>query len=195
MGATTNYGFVYPEVNDNPGGLPGQLQTFAAAVDTRIKTVADSVPAGGGGGGSTPAATLWAGWQAASAQPIATATDVTVAFGTALSGGDSAITRATSGAGHSFTLGAAKLWTVTLTARFAVNGTGGRTFEIRAGSAVLAKVGDGASPSNAWTANLSITRRLPAGTVITAVARQDSGSSLALEHSGGDWVHIDFAGI
>lgn len=150
---------------------------------------------GGGGGGTSTISTVWAGWQAASAQPIATGADVTIAFGTALAGNDSGITRATSGAGHSFTLGATRVWQISLTARFAQNAVGGRTFELRAGSTVLAKASGPVNTDAPYSANLAVARRFPAGTVITAVARHNSSTSVALEHDGGQYVHIDFAGI
>ena len=103
--------------------------------------------------------------------------------------------RSTSGAGHAFTLAQTRLWIITATLRFAQNGTGGRTFELRAGSAVLAKAGADAPVNTPYTASLSVARQLAAGTVITAVARHNAGSSVALDPSSGDYVHIDIAGI
>jgi hypothetical protein len=93
---------------------------------------------------------------------------------------DAAVTRNTSGAGHSFTLTQTRLWTMSATLRFAQNATGGRTFELRAGgSTVLAKASGPKDTDAPFTANLSVTRRLPAGTVITAVARHDSSSPVS----------------
>lgn len=147
----------------------------------------------GGGGGSGAVGTVSATYAGASAQAISTASDVVVAFPTAQTT-DTAVSRATSGAGHSFTLGQTRLWTVSATVRFAAATGGGRTFELRAGSAVLAKAGvplvDGP-----YTANLSVTRRLPAGSVITVIARHDQGSGIALEPSSGNYVHIDLGGV
>ena len=148
----------------------------------------------GGGGGGSAIGTVSATYAATSAQSISSGVDVTVAFGVAQTT-DASVTRSTSGAGHQFTLGQTRLWTVTATLRFSQNGVGGRTFELRAGSAVLAKESGPQDTDAPYTANLAVTRRLPSGTAITAVARHNSSSSLALEPSGGDYVHIDLAGV
>jgi hypothetical protein len=65
----------------------------------------------------------------------------------------------------------------------------------RVGSTVLAKASGPQDTDAPFTANLSVTRKLPAGTVITAVARHDSSSGVALEPNSGQYVHIDLAGI
>lgn len=149
--------------------------------------------AAGGGGGTVTVATVSATYAGAASQAIATTTDVVVAFPTAQVT-DSIVTRATSGAGHSFTLGQTRLWTIAATLRFAAATGGGRTFELRAGGAVLAKEGDPVV-DGPYTRSLSVTRRLPAGTVITAVARHDQGTGIALEPNSGAYVHIDLAGV
>jgi hypothetical protein len=153
----------------------------------------DVVSGGGGGGGTVTVGSVAATYAGSAAQPITTATDVVVAFPTAQTT-DAAITRNTSGAGHSFTLGQTRLWTITATLRFADAVGGGRTFELRAGSTVLAKAGE-PYIDGPWTTNLAVTRKLNANTVITAVARHDNGASLALESNSGNYVHIDLAGI
>lgn len=196
MGTTTR-GYPYPEATDAPLGAQ-QVKALALALDTDVATVAAAAAAagsgGGGGGGSTTVSTVWAGWQASGAQPIATATDVVVAFGTALGGGDGGITRGTSGAGHSFTLGAAKLWTISACVQFDDTSGGGRKVEIRAGATVLAKAGD-AAVSGKWSRTVCRGRRLPAGTVITVVVRQDKGTSVALDPDAGPSVSIDISGV
>lgn len=150
---------------------------------------------GGGGGGTSLISTASATYAATSAQSIPSGADTVVAFGVEQVA-DSTVTRSTSGAGHKFTLAQSRLWVVSFTGRFPTHAdTGGRTFEIRAGSTVLAKAGAQTPTDNAWTANLSVARRLAAGTVITVVARHSAGTSLALEPAGGDYLHIDLAGI
>lgn len=148
----------------------------------------------GGGGGTSLISTASATYAATSAQPISAQSDVVVAFGVELVG-DGAVVRSTQGAGHKFTLGQTRLWTVSATVRFAQNGTGGRTFEIRAGESVLAKVGADAPVNTPYTENLSATRRLAAGTAVTVIARHNAGGGLALDPSGGSYVHIDLAGV
>jgi hypothetical protein len=154
---------------------------------------------GGGGGGTTPdpatVSTVSATYAATAAQPISSNSDVVVAFGVAQTT-ETAVTRNASGAGHSFTLNQTRLWTVSTTLQ--IDGpsgiTGRRTFELRAGSNVLARATAGpyAQP---FAVNLSVTRRLPAGTVITAIARHTHSSGLPLEPNSGQYVHIDLAGI
>jgi hypothetical protein len=158
--------------------------------------VSGAVTGGGGGGGTTPAVgTVSATFAATVAQPISTGTDVGVAFGVEQAA-DPAVTRSPRGAGHQFTLGQSRLWMVTATLRFAANGVGGRTFELRAGSgAVLAKESGPVDTNAPWTANLAFARKLPAGTVIYAVARHNAGTGIALEPDGGNFVHIDLAGV
>jgi hypothetical protein len=156
--------------------------------------IAGSVSSGGGGG--EPAiGTVSATYAATSAQPIATGTDVVVAFGQATTT-SSEVTRSTFGAGHQFTLGQTRLWIVSATLRFSQNASGGRTFELRTGSGtVLAKESGPQNQDAPYTANLTCARALPSGTKVHAIARHNAGTSLALEPSSGDYVHIDIAGI
>lgn len=151
---------------------------------------------GGGGGGSTPAVgTVSATYAATNAQPISSGADVVVAFGVAQVT-DSAVTRNTSGAGHSFTLNQSRLWIVTATVRFSQNPSGGRTFELRTtGGAVLAKESGPQDTDAPWTANLTVARKFNAGASVQVIARHNAGTSLALEPNGGDWCHIDLAGV
>jgi hypothetical protein len=150
---------------------------------------------GGGGGGTTTVATVSATYAATSAQSIAASQDVVVAFGVEQVA-DPLITRSTSGAGHQFTLAQTRLWIVTATVRFAQNPLGGRTFEIVTSSgAVLTKASGPQNQDAPWSASLSVARRLPAGTRVMVRARHNSTTSLLLEPSGGDYCHIDIAGI
>jgi len=149
----------------------------------------------GGGGGTSAIGTVSATFSATAAQSIPNSTDTVLAFAVQLVA-DNAVTRSTSGAGHKFTPPQTRLWTVSFTGRFPTHtDTGGRTFEIRAGATVLAKAGTQTPTDNAWTANLSVTRKLTSGTDITVIARHSAGTGLPLEPGGGDYVHIDLAGV
>jgi hypothetical protein len=157
--------------------------------------ISGAVASGGSGSGGTSAiGTVSATYAATAAQSISAGSDIVVAFAVAQTT-DANVTRATSGAGHSFTLGQTRLWTISTTLRFVQDPTGGRTFELRAGTTVLAKEGGDAPANTPFTANLSTTRALPAGTVITAIARHNSSTSLALDPNAGNYVHIDLAGV
>lgn len=172
----------------------GNVMVWTGSAWAQIAGAVTGGGGGGGGGGTTTIGTVSATYAATSAQSISAGSDVIVAFGVAQTT-DSSVTRGTSGAGHSFTLNQTRLWTISATLRFAQNGTGGRTFELRAGTTVLAKEGADAPVNTPYTANLSCTRVLPSGTLITAVARHNSSSSLALEPNSGQYVHIDLAGV
>lgn len=150
---------------------------------------------GGGGGGTTTISTVSATYAATSAQSIPAEQDVVVAFGVEQTA-DPLVTRSTSGAGHRFTLGQTRLWIVTATCRFAQNAVGGRTFEIATTSgAILAKSSGPVNADAPWSTSLSVARRFPAGTSIQVRARHNSTSSVLLEPGGGDYVHIDIAGV
>jgi hypothetical protein len=150
---------------------------------------------GGGGGGTSLISTVSATYAATSAQSIPTQTDTVVAFGVEQTA-DPTVTRSTSGAGHKFTLAQTRLWIVTATVRFAQDAVGGRTFELTTGSgAVLAKESGPVNADAPWSASLSVARRLPAGTSVQVRARHNSTASVPLEPQGGDYVHIDIAGV
>lgn len=183
-----------PTVTDGRAMLIRETDTGNVMVWTGTAWAQVAGASGGGGGGTGAVGTVSATYAATTAQSIPTSTDTVIAFGVQLVS-DNAVSRSTSGPGHQFTLNQTRLWTISATLRFSTNGTGGRKFELRAGSTVLATEGDGASAVNTWTANLSVTRKLAAGTVITAIARHNAGTGLALEPASGDWVHIDLAGV
>jgi hypothetical protein len=146
----------------------------------------------GSGGSGTGAPTAAATYAATTTQTVGNEVDAVVAFGNAVTT-DPLVTRATNGAGHKFALGSTGIWVITATVRWAQAANGGRTFELRAGSTVLAKVGAGVTGNAPWTANLAITRKFSSGTEVHVYGRQDSGGTLALEHGGGSYVHIDLA--
>lgn len=149
---------------------------------------------GGGGGGTTTISTVSATYAATTAQSIAPTTDVVVAFGVEQVA-DPAVTRSTNGAGHKFTVAQTRLWTITATVRFADAAGGGRTFEIRTSAgAVLAKEGDPAI-TGPYTRCVAVSRRLAAGTSVHVIARHNAPAAVSLEPAGGDYCHIDLAGV
>jgi len=153
------------------------------------------VTGGGGGGGTTTISTVSATYAATAAQSIPTGTDTVVAFGVEQVA-DPTVTRSTNGAGHKFTLAQTRLWIVTVTARFTQNAVGGRTFELLTGSgAVLAKSSGPSDTDAPWTANLSVARKLAAGTTVHVIARHNASTPVPLEPAGGSYVHIDIAGV
>lgn len=155
--------------------------------------IAGAVSGGGGGTGSA-IGTVSTTYTATSAQPIPNNADTTVAFGVdAVT--NSEVVKSTSGAGHKFTIGQTRLWTIAATVRFPENGVGGRAVDIRSGSTILAKMGSQSSATNPYTVNLACTRKLAAGAQISVVAWQNSGGSLALDAGSGNTVHIDIAGV
>jgi hypothetical protein len=174
-------GFLIHETDTN------RVQLWTGTAWERVALLSD-VPAGGGGGAPTGAA----GYAATVTQMAADETDVVVAFGTVLAN-DPLVTRSGQGAGHKFVLNSSGIWMITATVRWAQANDGGRTFELRAGSTVLAKVGASSGENTPWTANLAIVRRLASGTEVHVWGRQDSGGSLAIEHGNGNYCHIDLA--
>lgn len=156
--------------------------------------IAGAVSGGGGGGGTGAVGTVSTTYTATAAQPIPNNADTVIAFGSDATT-STEVVKSTSGAGHKFTLGQTRLWTISATCRIVENGVGGRAFDIRAGSTLLAKTGMQSSATNPYTVNLSCTRRLAAGTQISVVGWQNSGVSLALDPGGGNTVHIDIAGV
>lgn len=152
---------------------------------------------GGGGGGSASIATVAAAWQASSAQSIASGSDVTVGFSTAIGTADPAITRAPSGAGHEFTLTQTRSWIITTTIRYAQDNSGGRLVTLQTGTgAVLAKASAPVNTDAPWSTSLAVARRLPAGTTVKVVTRHNSlNGAVLLEHEGGPSVQISFVGV
>lgn len=170
-------------------------KTFRWSGSTWVDISSTVVSGGGGGGGGTTAiSTVSATYAATATQSIAPTTDVVVAFGVEQTS-DPLITRSTLGAGHRFTVAQTRLWIVTATVRFADATGGGRTFELRTGSgAVLAKDGDPLI-DGPYTRSLQVARRLTAGTAVHVIARHNAAAPVALEPSGGDYCHIDLAGV
>jgi hypothetical protein len=190
--------FPCPDANAVPTGVPDGFlidrQDLGEVQIRRGGAWAVISPTVSSGGGSGAIGTMSATYAATTAQPISTASDVTVAFAVEQVSSP-AVTRAPAGAGHAFTLTQTRLWTISATLRFAAHPTGGRTFELRAGSLVLAKASGPVDTDAPFTANLCVTRRLTAGTVITAIARHNAGTGIALEPNAGNYVHIDLAGV
>lgn len=150
----------------------------------------------GGGGGTTPTITTAAAqYEASVAQPISTGIDTVVAFGVQQVA-DPEVVRASQGAGHKFTFLATRIWTITVTIRFAQHPAGGRTFELRNGAGkVLAKSSGPVDTDAPWTCNLAVSRRVPINTSVYVVARHNAGTGISLEPNNGDTCHIDLTGV
>jgi hypothetical protein len=134
-------------------------------------------------------------YEASAAQPISTGVDTVVAFGVQQVA-DPEVVRSNQGAGHQFTLQATRVWTVTVTARFAQNASGGRTFELRnSAGKVLAKESGPVDTDAPWTANLAVSRRMPINTAVHVIARHNAGTGISLEPNNGDTCHIDITGV
>jgi hypothetical protein len=120
-------------------------------------------------------------YQAAVAQSIPDSTATPVAFGTA-DVTSSLVARATSGAGHKFTLGASGLWSVTTTVQFAANGTGERRLNIEDSLGLWhCSQNSGASAAFPILISLSFTKWLAAGDFVQVEVYQTSTGALNID--------------
>lgn len=147
-----------------------------------------------GGGGTTTGGTWTAG---STAQSIPSATDTTVAFGTAVAT-PTGVTRATSGAGHKFTLGSSGVWHASATVRYATNATAGeKAFGIWYKAPGDPGFNTNLAHSGGWREGLPATntigrpRYLAASTEIAVIAYQGTGGARTLEPNSGNWVNFD----
>lgn len=143
-----------------------------------------STDTGGGGGSGGGTIGVEGQWRAAANQSLSNNTDTVLAFGTTETA-SALVTRATSGAGHKFTLSEDATYAVTATVRFTPGATGSRFIELRnsAQDARFVADGDQGGPAAA-TRSFSITKRLPAGQELVVVATQASGGTLATQYQG-----------
>ncbi len=225
MGTTTRFLLPYPELTDAPNG-PEAVSELALATEgwlaRAIPCTSGTRPAGPPTGmlireSDTSAVLIWTGtvWEqlnlatqvgadyqasASSDQSIATGSGSgiygrQVAFGTEDTA-NAAVTRATVGTGHQFTLNTTGRWVVSATVRFASNGTTGIRYAGLYSSANLLEPLTAASghEGDAATLPLSLSRRFTAGTALTVCAYQDSGGTRSLERGvNGGWVRINLA--
>lgn len=229
MGTTTRFGLRYPTLTEAPnvpldmqelatdvdGWLARALPCLSTArpaspaqgllifeTDTGLLMIWDgdswnaivTPAAGGGGGGGT---TAHAQFSAAAAQSVATG-NVACAFGTTDTA-STAVTRATSGAGHQFTLNTSSIWAISATARYAsTSATGERYAGIHlpgaSGGTPLAGSGSNPPTNNPTTLNVAVTRYFASGTAVIVNLFNGTGSTRVLEPgTGGGWVRINFA--
>jgi len=135
---------------------------------------------------------------AASAQsiPHGIATNTVVAFGTAVTSSP-LVTRATSGAGHVFTLNRAGRWSLTTTIRFADATTARELYAgiLNATTTPYGANGMGTSVNVPTTLNVAVTRRFAQGDQVTVQVAQSSGAPLALDPGFPGWVRLNLSWI
>jgi len=135
----------------------------------------------------------YAEYNQAAGQSVANITNVTAGFST-VNQSSLIVTRATSGAGHQFTLGRAGLWTINATIRFN-GGTGERFVGINSNGAGVASWG---APSTGGPVTLSpsVTRYFALNDVVTVTLFQGSGGTLTTEaNNGSGWGRINLSWI
>jgi len=135
---------------------------------------------GGGGGGSF----VEGQYRASANQTIPNSTDTVLAFGTTETA-SAAVTRATSGVGHKFTLANTATYAITATVRFAAGTAGSRFIELRNSAQTTGYVSSGndGGPAAA-TRTFSLTKGFTAGDELVVIAAQSSGGSLATDYQG-----------
>jgi hypothetical protein len=143
----------------------------------------DLSPAGEGGGGGS-GAFIEGQWRATAAQSIPNATDTVIGFGTTETS-STAVTRATFGAGHKFTLLNTSTYAITTVVRFAAGTAGSRFIELRNSTQSTGYVssGDQGGPAAA-TRSFSLTKQFTAGTELVVIGAQSSGSTLSTDYQG-----------
>jgi hypothetical protein len=135
-------------------------------------------------------------YSAASNQSIPTSTDTVIAYGTA-NRTSTLVTRAVSGAGHSFTLNRAGLWAVTATTRYGSTAASGEWYHaiVAAGAIEAAQGHIGPAIAGSRTINASVTTYFPAGSIVTVNAWQSSGGAVNTDAGNPGWVSVHLAWI
>jgi hypothetical protein len=135
---------------------------------------------GGGGGGGF----IDGQWRAAANQNLSNNTDTVLGFGSTETS-STAVTRATSGTGHKFTLGSTGIYAVSATVRFATGAGGARFIELRNSAQNTRYVSSGVTVgTGAATLNFAVTRQFTAGQELVVTATQTSGGSLSTQYQG-----------
>jgi hypothetical protein len=144
----------------------------------------DGTTSGGGGGGGSSSAFIEGQWRATANQTFPNNTDTVIGFGTTETT-SAVVTRATSGAGHKFTLANTATYAITAVVRFAAGTAGSRFIELRnsAQSTGYISQGDQGGPAAA-TRSFSLTKQFTAGTELVVIGSQSSGGSLSTEYQG-----------
>lgn len=170
-----------------PTGVPSgfmirETDTGSVLVYTGSTWAAVGSSGGGGGGGSDPA--VEGQWKASAAQSLANGADTVLAFGTTETS-SSVVLRATSGAGHKFTLLESGCFAITAMCRFAPGTAASRFLGLRNAAQTVeyhSDQGDG-GPSAA-TRQFSIVKRFAALADLVVVAAQSSGAALSTVANG-----------
>ena len=164
-------GFTVLQQDDNTGWVWSGSTWVALAGST-----------GGGGGGS--GGFIDGQWRAAANQNLTNSTDTVLGFGTTETS-STAVTRATSGTGHKFTLGSTGIYAVSATVRFASGAAGARFIELRNSAQNTRYASSGVTVgSGAATLNFAVTRQFTTGQELVVIATQTSGGSLATQYQG-----------
>lgn len=144
----------------------------------------DGTTGGGGGGGGGSSTFIEGQWRATANQAIPNSTDTVIGFGTTETSSTS-VTRATSGAGHKFTLLNTATYAITAVVRFAAGTAGSRFIELRNATQSTGYVssGDQGGPAAA-TRSFSLTKQFTAGTELVVIGAQSSGGSLSTDYQG-----------
>ena len=139
---------------------------------------------GGGGDDGTALASIKGQWRATANQTLSNNTDTVLAFGTTDTS-STVVTRATSGAGHKFTLTQTGTYAITATVRFAAGTAGSRFIELRNAAQTTGYVsqGDQGGPAAA-TRSFSITDTYNSGQDFVVIAAQTSGGTLTTDYQG-----------
>lgn len=142
-----------------------------------------STGSGGGGGGGV--GFVDGQWRASANQSLSNSNDTVLGFGVTETS-STVVTRATSGVGHKFTLGATGIYSVSATVRFASGAAGPRFIELRnsAQNARYASHGVYNGGTAACTLNLAVTRQFTTGQELVLIATQTSGGLLTTDYQG-----------
>lgn len=145
----------------------------------------DRTASSGGGGGGGGSGFIDGQWRATANQSLSNSTDTVLGFGVTETS-STAVTRATSGSGHKFTLGSTGIYSVSATVRFASGAAGPRFIELRnsAQNARYASHGVYNGGTAACTLNLSVTRQFTTGQELVLTATQTSGGTLTTDYQG-----------
>jgi hypothetical protein len=151
---------------------------------TWVEVTGSTGGGGGGGGGGSGSGFIDGQWRASSNQTLSNSTDTVLGFATTETA-STAVTRATSGPGHKFTLGSTGIWAVTATVRFISGAAGARFIELRNSAQNTRYASSGVTVgSGAATLNFSVTRQFTVGQELVVIAAQTSGGTLATQYQG-----------
>lgn len=205
MGTTTNYGWPYPELSDEPDGR-AQITALAVAADADLKELADAVSALGGEvdpGDPDPAPSDATGGRFVNTAtqnlpPTTSGPGTLVAFPGAGANTPSPTDVVSSGGGTIFTLSKGGVWWCGASVRVATAAPAGEvSLNIRADRAGGTSYGftiasDGGKREGVpRSLECGQATYLPAGTKLVVQLYNGTGSQRVTEPASGDWVHLD----